>query len=116
MVDAALQGKFSTILAYGQTGSGKTFTVLGQVKSNPLCDDLLIRVRASPPRLHGHPSIPLKAPEPSHGLLPQCRRDILRSVKGLLAADDADATMKVTHRVGVPTTPKVYFWTEKATR
>eukprot|EP01060_Flectonema_neradi_P028297 TRINITY_DN3803_c1_g1_i3.p1 TRINITY_DN3803_c1_g1~~TRINITY_DN3803_c1_g1_i3.p1 ORF type:complete len:608 (+),score=134.95 TRINITY_DN3803_c1_g1_i3:368-2191(+) len=41
MVDESLAGANSTILAYGQTGSGKTHTVLGQVKNNPLEDDLL---------------------------------------------------------------------------
>lgn len=41
MVDAALVGINGTILAYGQTGSGKTFTVLGDVKPNPLENDLL---------------------------------------------------------------------------
>ncbi|AYU83011.1 kinesin, putative, partial [Leishmania donovani] len=41
MVDAALVGVNVTLLAYGQTGSGKTFTVLGDVKPNPLENDLL---------------------------------------------------------------------------
>lgn len=41
MVDAALVGVNATLLAYGQTGSGKTFTVLGDVKPNPLENDLL---------------------------------------------------------------------------
>lgn len=41
MVDAALAGVNASILAYGQTGSGKTFTVLGDVKPNPLENDLL---------------------------------------------------------------------------
>lgn len=41
MVDAALAGTNASILAYGQTGSGKTFTVLGDVKPNPLENDLL---------------------------------------------------------------------------
>lgn len=41
MVDAALVGINATLLAYGQTGSGKTFTVLGDVKPNPLENDLL---------------------------------------------------------------------------
>ncbi|RNF17641.1 putative kinesin [Trypanosoma cruzi] len=41
LVDAALSGANVTILAYGQTGSGKTFTVLGDVKPNPLENDLL---------------------------------------------------------------------------
>ncbi|ORC92342.1 kinesin [Trypanosoma theileri] len=41
LVDATLSGANATILAYGQTGSGKTFTVLGDVKPNPLENDLL---------------------------------------------------------------------------
>jgi hypothetical protein len=41
LVDAALCGNNATILAYGQTGSGKTHTVLGDVKPNPLENDLL---------------------------------------------------------------------------
>ncbi|EPY28470.1 kinesin [Strigomonas culicis] len=41
MVDAALVGVSATMLAYGQTGSGKTFTMLGDVKPNPLENDLL---------------------------------------------------------------------------
>ncbi|KEG08571.1 kinesin [Trypanosoma grayi] len=41
LVDAALTGANATILAYGQTGSGKTFSVLGEVKPNPLENDLL---------------------------------------------------------------------------
>lgn len=41
LVDAALIGANATILAYGQTGSGKTHTVLGEVKPNPLENDLL---------------------------------------------------------------------------
>ncbi|KAG5467324.1 hypothetical protein CUR178_00966 [Leishmania enriettii] len=41
MVEAALVGVNATLLAYGQTGSGKTFTVLGDVKPNPLENDLL---------------------------------------------------------------------------
>ncbi|RNF13774.1 putative kinesin [Trypanosoma conorhini] len=41
LVDAALSGVNVTILAYGQTGSGKTYTVLGDVKPNPLENDLL---------------------------------------------------------------------------
>ena len=41
LVDAALMGNNATILAYGQTGSGKTHTVLGDVKPNPLENDLL---------------------------------------------------------------------------
>ncbi|GET92722.1 kinesin, putative [Leishmania tarentolae] len=41
MVDAALVGVNVTLLAYGQTGSGKTFSVLGDVKPNPLENDLL---------------------------------------------------------------------------
>lgn len=41
MVDAALAGVNASILAYGQTGSGKTYTVLGDVKPNPLENDLL---------------------------------------------------------------------------
>ncbi|AIO01818.1 kinesin, putative [Leishmania panamensis] len=41
MVDGALVGVNATLLAYGQTGSGKTFTVLGDVKPNPLENDLL---------------------------------------------------------------------------
>ncbi|CBH14884.1 kinesin, putative [Trypanosoma brucei gambiense DAL972] len=43
LVDMSLTGANSTILAYGQTGSGKTFTVLGDVKPNPLEDDLLTK-------------------------------------------------------------------------
>lgn len=41
MIDAALTGVNCSILAYGQTGSGKTFSVLGDVKPNPLENDLL---------------------------------------------------------------------------
>lgn len=41
LVDAALGGNNATILAYGQTGSGKTHTMLGDVKPNPLENDLL---------------------------------------------------------------------------
>lgn len=41
MVDAALVGINATLLAYGQTGSGKTYTILGDVKPNPLENDLL---------------------------------------------------------------------------
>lgn len=41
MVDAALVGVNASLLAYGQTGSGKTFSVLGDVKANPLENDLL---------------------------------------------------------------------------
>ncbi|RNE98419.1 putative kinesin [Trypanosoma rangeli] len=41
LVEAALSGANVTILAYGQTGSGKTYTVLGDVKPNPLENDLL---------------------------------------------------------------------------
>ncbi|KAG8347681.1 Kinesin motor domain [Trypanosoma vivax] len=41
LVDATLAGANTTMLTYGQTGSGKTFTVLGDVKPNPLEDDLL---------------------------------------------------------------------------
>lgn len=41
LVDGALTGINATILAYGQTGSGKTHTVLGEVKHNPLENDLL---------------------------------------------------------------------------
>jgi hypothetical protein len=41
LIDGALQGVNATILAYGQTGSGKTHTVLGDVKPNPLENDLL---------------------------------------------------------------------------
>lgn len=41
MVDAALVGVNASLLAYGQTGSGKTFSVLGDVKPNPLENDLL---------------------------------------------------------------------------
>lgn len=41
MVDEALMGHNASILAYGQTGSGKTFSVLGEVKINPLENDLL---------------------------------------------------------------------------
>lgn len=41
MVDAALVGVNGTLLAYGQTGSGKTFSILGDVKPNPLENDLL---------------------------------------------------------------------------
>lgn len=41
MVDAALVGVNASLLAYGQTGSGKTFSVLGDVKPNPLEADLL---------------------------------------------------------------------------
>eukprot|EP00759_Apiculatamorpha_spiralis_P000525 PhF_6_TR1017/c0_g1_i1/m.2039 len=41
LIDAALCGCNTTILAYGQTGSGKTHTVLGEVKDNPLEQDLL---------------------------------------------------------------------------
>ncbi|KAH9601613.1 Kinesin motor domain [Trypanosoma melophagium] len=41
LVDATLSGANATILAYGQTGSGKTFSVLGDVKPNPLENDLL---------------------------------------------------------------------------
>eukprot|EP00796_Vickermania_ingenoplastis_P005280 gene5280-3785_t len=41
MVDATLAGVNASLLAYGQTGSGKTFSVLGDVKPNPLENDLL---------------------------------------------------------------------------
>ena len=41
LIDAALGGNNATILAYGQTGSGKTHTMLGDVKPNPLENDLL---------------------------------------------------------------------------
>ena len=41
LVDATLCGANATILAYGQTGSGKTHSVLGEVKPNPLENDLL---------------------------------------------------------------------------
>ena len=41
LVDGALCGNNATILAYGQTGSGKTHTMLGDVKPNPLENDLL---------------------------------------------------------------------------
>lgn len=41
MIDAALVGVNATLLAYGQTGSGKTFSILGDVKPNPLENDLL---------------------------------------------------------------------------
>eukprot|EP00756_Hemistasia_phaeocysticola_P005503 Hpha_TRINITY_DN13359_c0_g1::TRINITY_DN13359_c0_g1_i1::g.95505::m.95505 len=41
LVDAALGGINTTILAYGQTGSGKTHTVLGEVRLNPLEDNIL---------------------------------------------------------------------------
>eukprot|EP00760_Papus_ankaliazontas_P001064 PhM_4_TR10372/c0_g1_i1/m.83957 len=41
LIDAALLGSNATILAYGQTGSGKTHTVLGEVKDNPLEQELL---------------------------------------------------------------------------
>ncbi|CCW69411.1 unnamed protein product [Phytomonas sp. Hart1] len=43
MVDGALVGFNATVLAYGQTGAGKTFTVLGDVKPNPLENDLLTK-------------------------------------------------------------------------
>jgi hypothetical protein len=42
LIDGALQlGSNATILAYGQTGSGKTHTMLGDVRPNPLDDQLL---------------------------------------------------------------------------
>jgi hypothetical protein len=41
LIDGALLGNNATVLAYGQTGSGKTHTILGDVKPNPLEDDLL---------------------------------------------------------------------------
>lgn len=41
LVDGALIGHSATVIAYGQTGSGKTHTMLGEVKPNPLEDDLL---------------------------------------------------------------------------
>jgi hypothetical protein len=41
LIDGALVGNNATILAYGQTGSGKTHTILGDVRPNPLEDDLL---------------------------------------------------------------------------
>lgn len=40
-VDRVLEGFNATIMTYGQTGSGKTYTVLGEVRSNPLSDDVL---------------------------------------------------------------------------
>ncbi|CCW62061.1 unnamed protein product [Phytomonas sp. EM1] len=43
MVEGALVGFNATVLAYGQTGAGKTFTVLGDVKPNPLENDLLTK-------------------------------------------------------------------------
>ena len=42
LIDGALQtGSNATILAYGQTGSGKTHSMLGDVRPNPLNDQLL---------------------------------------------------------------------------
>eukprot|EP01065_Artemidia_motanka_P006622 TRINITY_DN13247_c0_g1_i1.p1 TRINITY_DN13247_c0_g1~~TRINITY_DN13247_c0_g1_i1.p1 ORF type:complete len:714 (+),score=235.16 TRINITY_DN13247_c0_g1_i1:82-2223(+) len=41
LVDAAVEGLNATILAYGQTGSGKTHTVLGEVRANPLEENIL---------------------------------------------------------------------------
>lgn len=41
LVDGALMGQNATVMAYGQTGSGKTHSVLGDVKPNPLENDLL---------------------------------------------------------------------------
>src|SRR3989338_5880309 len=41
LIDGALIGNNATVLAFGQTGSGKTFSMLGDVRPNPLEDDLL---------------------------------------------------------------------------